>query len=408
MAELKILMLTHYFERHRGGIELVANALAQALRSRGFGLRWLATDKRQTNDGRRDDWRRVLAASNICETLLKVPYPLLYPSAWRAILAEAKAADVVLVHDAIYMTAIVSWLAARLYRKPMVVVQHIGTVPYQNPLLRVLMALGNRLITLPILRRADRVVFISELTASFFRGVRLRRPPVLIFNGVDTQIFHPPTGQKEIAEARAHLDLPPDASIALFVGRFVEKKGLAVLERVARAHPNVLFIFAGWGSIDPASWRLLNVRVCRSLSGASLASLYRASNVLLLPSVGEGFPLVVQEALACGLPMICGTDTAQADAAATDFLTAVPVHLEDPDSTARLFAQEMLRMLHDGTTDTDRQARSGFAQERYSWSKTASAYVRLLRETCAQHCAVASLNEIGAYQAGARSSANDR
>jgi len=386
MAAPRILMLTHYFERHRGGIELVANALANELRSRGFRLRWLATGKNCADDTEGQDWRHALAGSNICETLLKVPYPLLYPSAWRAIWAEVKSADVVLVHDAIYMTAIAGWLAARLCSKPMVVVQHIGAVPYRNLLLRMLMVLANRLIAVPILRRADRVVFISEQTAKFFGNVRLRQPPALIFNGVDTQIFHPPAGRQQIAEARCEYNLPPKASIALFVGRFVEKKGLAVLERIARAHPDILFVFAGWGAIDPTSWHLANVRVYRSLSGSSLALLYRASDALLLPSVGEGFPLVIQEALACGLPVICGTDTAEADAAATDFLSGIPVHLGDPEGTARLFAEELLRLLQNGATEADRQTRYGFAKERYSWSNAASAYVRLLTETWVQQC----------------------
>ncbi|HEX5279221.1 MAG TPA: glycosyltransferase family 4 protein [Micropepsaceae bacterium] len=375
MVELKVLMLSHYFERHRGGIEIVANALARQLMLSGFAVRWLATG----NAGGTEDWRRSVAASNICETLLKFPYPLLYPSAWHAVWTEAKAADVVVMHDAMYMTSIVGWLAARAHRKPVIVVQHIGAVPYRNLILRFLMTLGNRLITFPILRRVDRIVFISQTTAKFFHAIRLQCVPTVIFNGVDTQVFRPASGGKEFAEARAGLGLPPDATVALFVGRFVEKKGLAVLEQMARDHPSIFFVFAGWGAIDPAGWQLPNVRVYRSLSGASLAPLYRASDVVLLPSVGEGFPLVIQEAMACGLPVVCGTDTAQADPAATCFLSGVSVDLNKPDLTARLFAQEVLRLLRAPSSGNDQQARWKFAREHYSWNTTATAYARLLR-----------------------------
>ncbi len=379
MAAIRVLMLSHYFERHRGGIEIVAHALTRQLMSSGFAVSWLATGDTGTCEGGGEVRRRALAASNICETLLKLPYPLLYPSAWHALWAEAKTADVIVIHDAIYMTSIFGWLVARAHSKPVIVVQHIGVVPYRNPILRFLMALGNRLIASPILRRADRVVFISQTTAKFFDAIRLRRETSMIFNGVDTEVFRPPIDRKEIAEARAGLDLPAEATIALFVGRFVEKKGLAVLERMARANPAILFVFAGWGAIDPASWQLANVRVYRSLSGTSLAPLYRASDVVLLPSVGEGFPLVIQEAMACGLPVVCGTDTAQADPAAAPFLRGISVDLNNPERTAQLFAQEVLQLLRNSKSETDRQTRWNFAREHYSWSSAAAAYSGLLR-----------------------------
>ena len=106
--------------------------------------------------------------------------------------------------------------------------------------------------------------------------------------------------------------------IALFVGRFVEKKGLHYLREAAAIRRDVQWVFAGWGPIDPGSWGLPNVRTYAGLKDNSLADLYRASDVLVLPSKGEGFPLVVQEALACGLPVVCGSELTQADPAAAD------------------------------------------------------------------------------------------
>ena len=50
--------------------------------------------------------------------------------------------------------------------------------------------------------------------------------------------------------------------------------------------------------------------VHRNLSQAELPPLYQAADLLVLPSVGEGFPLVVQEAMACGTPALVGDETA--------------------------------------------------------------------------------------------------
>jgi glycosyltransferase involved in cell wall biosynthesis len=374
-----LLMLSHYFEERRGGIEIVAAALARELSSLGFAVVWLATGVADNECVRPGYRKRPLVASSVAEKVLGIPYPLLLPSSWRAVLRETARSDVVLVHDALYMTSLIGWLGARLHRKPLVIVQHVGFVPFRSALLRGLMRLANRWIATPLLRRADRALFISELTMRQFAEVRWRRAPALVFNGVDTGIFSPP-GAREVEHARQALNLPNDVPIALFVGRFVEKKGLRVLESMARMRSDVLFAFAGGGSLDPRRWRLPNVRVYSDLSGPTLVPLYRASDLLLLPSTGEGFPLVVQEALACGLPVICGSDTARADSGAAGFLTGVKVEPARTHETAHRFSEELTRTLARKWTEVDQRERVEFVRERYSWATTATSYAAILRD----------------------------
>jgi glycosyltransferase involved in cell wall biosynthesis len=371
----RLLTVSHYFETHRGGIEIIAGRLAQEL-SGAFDVLWLATGQARSSP---PVHCRPLAATNAIERAAALPYPLLSPCALRAIFRAARESDAILVHDAIYMTSVAGFLASRVYRKPCVVVQHIGLVPYHSPLLSALMRAANRLLVELILAKADQVVFISETTRRYFASVDFRRAPLVFFNGVDASIFRPPLNKAEIAAARIDLDLPPDAPIALFVGRFVEKKGLAILERLARARPEILFVFAGWGALDPARWAPPNVRVFRELSGASLAPLYRAADLLLLPSVGEGFPLVVQEALACGLPVLCGAETAAADPDSTGLLDGVEI-APDPDDAARLFAEALTRALARGQDFEARAERAQFAARRYSWSAVGEDYRRLLED----------------------------
>ena len=271
-AAPRIVMLTHYYAEHRGGIEIVAGALGDEFVRRGVDITWLACDEGFA--GPPLPRRHPLRASNFAERRIGIPYPVLLPSAFRAIFMEVRAADVVLVHDGLYMTSVAGFIAARLQGKPFIVIQHIGEVPYRNPVLKWMMRSANALVARPLLAWADRVAFISEITRRYFSTVRFRHPPTLVFNGVDTQIFRP-AGSEERVGLRAKLGLPADRKLCLFVGRFVEKKGLPVLERLARAMPDVQFAFAGWGALDPSGWGLPNVQVFAGLSGASLADLYR-------------------------------------------------------------------------------------------------------------------------------------
>jgi glycosyltransferase involved in cell wall biosynthesis len=280
----------------------------------------------------------------------------------------------VLLHDALYMASVVTFLAAKAQRRPLTIIQHIGHIPYRSPVLRGLMALANRVVAGPILSGADQVVFISQFVRVFFARLRFKAPPGLVFNGVDTEVFRLAVGD-ERATARARFGL--DGTVALFVGRFVEKKGVEVLRVAADARPDVTFAFAGWGVIDPAAWGLPNVRVFSDLAGPSLAELYRASDIFVLPSQGEGFPLVVQEALACGLPVVCGAESTTADPAAARFLRGVPVEGADKAAVAAEVLAAMDEVLaREGREDAWR--RCEFVRRRYAWSAAVDRYVEIL------------------------------
>jgi glycosyltransferase involved in cell wall biosynthesis len=272
------------------------------------------------------------------------------------------------------MASIVTFLAARAQRKPLTIIQHIGHIPYRSAFLRGLMALANHVVAGPILSGADQVVFISQFVRAFFGRLRFRAPPKLVFNGVDTEVFRLAIGDEKAA-ARRRFGL--DGTVALFVGRFVEKKGVEILRLVAEARPDVTFAFAGWGVIDPASWGLPNVRVFSDLAGPSLAELYWASDIFVLPSQGEGFPLVVQEALACGLPVVCGAESTTADPEAARFLRGVAVEASDPAVAAAEVVAAMDEMLA-REAPGDAARRREFVCRRYAWSAAADRYAEIL------------------------------
>ncbi len=374
---MKLLMVSNYFESHRGGLELVAGRLARELTRLGQHVVWIASATTPPPDD--DELRGRTVAINVLnatERYLGIPFPLPSPAAIWRIGREVRRSDAVLLQDSLYPACIAAFLFARLFRRRILIAAHVGLVPYRNPIPRLLMVLADRFIARPMLARADRVAIVSEITARHFSQVRFRSTPELIFNGLDTEVFHP-VAQSRRLELRSALGLEPDRPIALFVGRFVEKKGLPILAHMARIRPDIQWAFAGWGHLDPGGWGLPNVAVFRDLAGSSLAALYQASDVFVLPSKGEGFPLVIQEALACGLPVVCSAETAGADEAVAPFLSAVPLDETEPEATAAAFCAAIDRALarEDGGAAGERFR---FVSERYSWTACAAKYMELI------------------------------
>ena len=102
----------------------------------------------------------------------------------------------------------------------------------------------------------------------------------------------------------------------LYVGRLLEWKGLGIAldaaSRIKESHPEVRFTIIGDG---PARNRLLmlsrklgleqNVRWLGCLPQRMLAEHYRTADIFLYPSLRDSGGMVVLEALAHGLPVIC-------------------------------------------------------------------------------------------------------
>jgi glycosyltransferase involved in cell wall biosynthesis len=377
---LRITLVTHYYPAHRGGVERVAGQLAERLAAAGVAkIDWHASDCDASPPAAPGLSATPAPSWNALERTMGVPYPLWSPAALRRLVRACSESDVVHLHDCLYFPNVVAFLAARRARRPVLVTQHIGHVPYRSTLLRGLHQVANRALGAFLLGGADQVVFESETVRRYFsRFTGFRRPAALVQNGVDTRRFRPATAEERRAH-RVRLGVPPDKPLLLFLGRFVEKKGLPVLRKLAQRLPEAHWLFAGWGPLDPTSWRLPNASVVHSPAGEELSALYQAADLLVLPSVGEGFPLSVQEAMACGTPALVGEDTAAGSPEAGDALLSERVG----GDTAERWAARLQALLGSPEKLASLRPRvAAFAREHWSWEHCVATYAELLR-TCA-------------------------
>jgi len=358
---MRIALVTHYFPAHRGGVERVAAQLAERLaRDYGAEIEWHAADC--DAPPRIEGVRALPAASwNLFERRFGFPYPLWSPAALVRLARAARAADAVHLHDCLYLPNLVACAAARLAGRPVVITQHVGAIPYRSRVLRALLAAAYRVLGRWVLGGATQVVFVSDAVRSFFQEfVAFKTAPLLVANGVDTRVFQPATRPN------------PAPFTLLFVGRFVEKKGLALMRELAQRMPDAQWVFAGWGALDPQSWGLPNVRVVRGLASSELVPLYQGASLLVLPSVGEGFPLVVQEAMACGTPAMVSEETAAGAPQARPLLITEPL-------SAERWAARIRALLASGAELAALRPRvAAFAREHWSWELCAARYAAVL------------------------------
>jgi D-inositol-3-phosphate glycosyltransferase len=303
---MRIVVVTHYMPPHLGGIELVAESLVEGLRARGHDVRWLASAV--PAPAGREGHRIRVGAWNELEARFRVPWPVWGPGAFRELDALVAWADVVHVHDCLYAGSAAAIASAVLRRKPSLITQHIGHVPYGG-VLDLVEGAAYRTLGRVVLEAASARVACSAHVPPFFASLGVRRRFELVPNGIDDRAFRQRSSAERDA-SRAASGLAPDAKVVLFAGRLVPKKGIAVVAQAQRelAREGIELVVAGDGPERGVLEGLPGARLLGSQPAARMPELYAMADALILPSRGEGLPLGVQEALLSGTPVVVSTD----------------------------------------------------------------------------------------------------
>ncbi|MFF7632730.1 glycosyltransferase family 4 protein [Kitasatospora sp. NPDC008050] len=308
MRPYRVLLVSHYYPPHLGGIENVVRQEALQLAALGAEVTVLTSGAR-SRTSTADGVRVVeVAAWNGIERRAGVPFPVLSPALLPAALRWARWADAVHLHDCLYLTSWTAGLAAALTGTPHLLTQHVGLVEHPSALVKGVQRAVYAVAGRALLRRARQVLTLNASVADFVRsyGARPERMRHLA-NGVDTELFRPAASPAETAAARERFALPADRPLVLFAGRLVPKKGYQLLLAAHDPAAGYDLVFAGDGDSRALRGRP-GVHHLGTLAPAELAEAYRACDVFALPSTAEGFPLTVQEAMASGLPVLTTDD----------------------------------------------------------------------------------------------------
>ncbi|MRS16502.1 glycosyltransferase [Enterobacteriaceae bacterium RIT691] len=128
----------------------------------------------------------------------------------------------------------------------------------------------------------------------------------VIYNGVDTDYFHPRLRQPSL---RATFGLPEHAPVLAYVGSGFARKGVATALKAIAPHDDVWLLIAGHdkraGKFQKLAQSLGVAERVKFLGPvADVREVYGAADALILPTLYDPFPNVCVEALACGLVLL--------------------------------------------------------------------------------------------------------
>lgn len=162
-----------------------------------------------------------------------------------------------------------------------------------------------------VLNAADHIITVSKSNLACIKKLDISTPVTVIPNGFRTDLFYP----REPHKCRQMLNLPQEKKIILTIGNIVSVKGqrylIEAIEKVLQERKDIFCIIVGSGELRTKlerQIRSLGLEDYVTLAGGKphdeIPIWINACDVFVLPSLNEGNPTVMFEALGCGKPFV--------------------------------------------------------------------------------------------------------
>lgn len=304
-----------------------------------------------------------------------------------------------LIHSHYWLSGQVGWLARERWGVP-----HVHTAHTLAKVKNRFIAAGDRpepkarvIGEEQVVAASDRLVANTDFEAQDLITHYDADPALVgvVQPGVDLQRFRPG------AADRSRFGLPERGRIVAFVGRIQPLKApdvlIAALAKMRAAGSDATLVVCGGPSGSGLDRPSSLIELAASLgvtgsvvflppqTGDDLAALYRAADLVAVPSYNESFGLVALEAQACGTPVVAAA-VGGLVTAVRDRVSGVLVDGHDPSTWAAV-----LDRLLDAPAYRHRLAAGAVTHaSQFSWDRTADTLLRVYRDAMAQHRALIS------------------
>ena len=246
-----------------------------------------------------------------------------------------------IVHTHLYQACMYGRIAALIRGLPSVVTEHTAHKKYK---------LNRRIISRLLARKTHKVIAVSQTVKEYVierDGIESSRIEVM-HNGIDVPRY---SSRLTKAEAREILRIPADGFLVGTVGRVEEQKGQMYLINAVRivkeSIPSLRALVVGSGSCEDSLKKTVsNLGLDRHVffmgPRRDVPEILRALDVFALPSLREGLPLALLEAMASSLPVIV-TPVGGIPEIVTNELNGLIV----PPRDERSLAESIIALFHD-------------------------------------------------------------
>jgi teichuronic acid biosynthesis glycosyltransferase TuaC len=275
------------------------------------------------------------------------------------------------IHAQWALSALIGVFLKKRYHKPLILTERgaSANLAVKNKLMKMVFKWVLKNCDFITANNENQIEIMGSLGVS---DAKLKAVP----NGFDLNSFKP----RNKVKTRAKLGLAQDKKIILFVGWLIERKGLNyLLDSMSQIkNQNALLLVIGEGLLELKLKEYTKklgisdqVKFLGSKHPDELPYWMNASDILVLPSLSEGRPNVVGEAMASGLPVIASN------------VNGTPEFIEDgqngflvPAKDSKAITEKLLKLLdsEEMRFDIGKKAHESIIEKKLTWENCASNY----------------------------------
>lgn len=361
---MKILrIVTNLYPSKVGGVQIHAHEMSKAQAIMGhdvtvFTSKFNGELEREEKDGY--EIRRFKPTMNVFGNKITL-------NMFRDILNEKDDYDVIHAHSHLFFTTNLGAICRRIGSSPLIITNH-GLISLTTPIW--FSDLYNATLGKWTFNKADIIICYNIEEKKKLINIGVKSDIRVIHNGINSQLFYP---GKE------------NENIILWVGRFLPGKGVEYLIEafsiLSKNHSELKLLLVGDGPQKRVILERANKLGVRDkistesfIPNEKMPSIYRRSKIFALPSLSEGVPRTILEAMSCGVPVV-STDLPQLVDLVSDCGFLVPKRAPEAlaEAVDRLLSDDALRKKFciNGRNKV---------KENYNWQDTVEKTIGLYQE----------------------------